>query len=206
MISSSVLETYTGSSDATTLTQLEAGAVAWLQKWIPRYLGTSTTLTEIHDGPRRLPGRLSGRAASERTRTLILAESIASGSLTSVEERTSHDADWTDLPSPADLTDYEIRADEPSVATGRRLVRLSSGFPAGLANLRVKYTHGYAEDAGPDDVTLAILQIVNGMLLEKDAGNIEREEEGGAEVTYASVAGLPGVNSALLASLRRPSY
>lgn len=206
MISSSVLETYTGSSDTTTLTQLEAGTVAWLQGWIPRYLGTSTTLTEVLDGPRRFRPRLTGRHEAERLHTLWLSESIASGSLVSVEERETYTDDWTDLPNPADLTEYEIRTDTPYGTTGRQLIRKPQPWPHGHANLRIKYTHGYAEDSGPDDVTLAILQIVKGMLDVKEIGLLEGEEEGGVDIEYHQVLGLPGVDGNLLASLRRPGY
>lgn len=206
MLSSSVLQAYTGSTDTVALGQIEAGVVAWLQTWIPRYLGTATTLTEIHSGPQRQNALLTGRGVGERLRTLWLSEDIASGSLVSVEERTSPTADWADLPNPADLTDYEIRPLTPSAAAGRKLVRLSADFPAGASNIRVKFTHGYAEDAAPDDVTLAALQIVKALVDNKTTGNHLEETADKGGVKYAAAMRLPGVDQGLVNSLRRPRY
>lgn len=206
LVSSAVLQAYTGSTDTTLLGQLADGFQAWLQSWIPRYLGTSTALTEVHSGPRRNRKRIEPGLSSERLRTLWLGEEIASGSLTSVKYRTTHDSSWTDLSvdsdGAADLTDFEIRPTHPWGTTGRQLVRLGQTYPAGAGNLQVVYSHGYAEDAGPADVTLAILQGVAGWLTKHGTGGMKSEKVEGVTLTYATVASLPGVDGALLANLK----
>lgn len=206
MISSSVLQAYTGSTDTTALAQIEAGVVGWLERWIPRHLGVSATLTEIHSGPSRRHAQISGRFEGNRLSTIYLSEEIAEGSLVSVKERTSPTASWVDIPNPADLTDYEIRTSAPAKTTGNELVRLSTTFPGGNDNLQIAYTHGYAEDAAPDDVTLLVLQAVKGMITAQETGPFSSASADGTSYTMASVENLPGVDRRLLASLRRPSW
>lgn len=205
-MSAAILATYTGSSDSTLLAQLSAGCIAWLERWIPRYLGTSATLTEVLDGPRGAQRRITDGDSGERLHTMWLQEEIALGSLVSVKYRTALGNSWADLSTDsagdADLTDYEIRPAQPQGTVGRKLVRLSGPFPAGTGNLQIKYTHGYAENAGPADVTLAVLQIVKGWVDAKAAGIKKSQRVEGVAWTLADVASLPGVDSQLLLSLK----
>ncbi|MCP3961292.1 MAG: hypothetical protein GY719_25885 [bacterium] len=206
LVSSAVLQAYTGSSDTALLAQLAGGFEAWLQGWIPRYLGTSTTLTEVRDGPRRSRRRIESGLSSARLRTMWLAEEIASGSLLSVKYRSTPDSSWVDLSvdanGAADLTDFEIRASFPWQTTGRQLVRLAETFPAGDGNLQIKYTHGYAEDVGPADVMLAVMQGVKGWIDAKAAGLLKSERVDDMAWTFAQVAAMPGVDGSLLAGLK----
>lgn len=208
MISPAVLQAYTGSTDAATLAFLETGTIAWLERWIPRYLGVPKVLTEIHDGPARERDRLSGgRDQGERLRRVWLSEEIEFSVLLSVESRSSASAPWVDLPDPADLTDFEIRPVAPHAASGRKFLRLSAPFPQGRANIRVKFTHGYAEDAGPADVTAVALQMIKSQSVEQEAVGLEESRADGVEEKFGDNLGsLPGVSSRMLAALRRPSY
>lgn len=208
MISSAVLQAYTGSSDVATLTVLEKGTIAWLQRWIPRYLGVSTSLLNILSGPRQLPARLSQSASDERLRRVGLSESIALASISAIEERTDPTATWTALGTVA--TDYEIVQESPVFLAGRVLRRLTSTWPVGTRNLRITFAHGYAEDAGPDDVTEVALQMISAQLNAKKKGTLAEEElagaDGRARVKYADLGSMAGVNQSKLAALRAPTY
>ncbi len=212
MISSAVLQAFTGSSDTATLAFFEAGWVDFLQKWIPRWLGTSKTLTEVLDGPRRMNGTLSGGRPDDRLHILWLAEAIEASSLVSVKYRSTRDSSWIDLSTDAngaaDLTDFEIHPYAAWVDVGMSLGRLSGTFPEGKKNIQVKYTHGYVEDAGPADVTQVLLQLVKSSLAGKAAGGVKQREKGTASITYdmAAVAALPGVDMGALERLQRRSY
>lgn len=210
MISDATMQTYTGSTDSVLLAQLRDGWVEWLQAWIPRYLGTSTTLTEVHSGPQARLGGLIPKSDGERTRTIWLSEAIAEDALTSVKYRTTHDTSWADLATDsngdADLTQFEIRPWSPHVTVGYQLVYKNACFPQGHGNLQVKYTHGYAEDAGPADVTLTLLELVKAGVEAHGQGNLDaiRDEDG--QIVFAKIAGLGGVNMDRLLGLKRGNY
>jgi len=210
LVAAATLATYTGSSDTVTIAQISSAVELWLQGWIPRYLGTSTTLTEVHDGPQRDHARITPRASSERLRSLWLQEEIAIGSLVSVKHRTTPDASFLDLSvdsaGDADLTDFEIRGPFAHSTSGRQLVRLGQTFPNGRGNLQIKYTHGYVEDAGPADVTYAVLALTKALLEAKTAGNLKSERVEGVAWTYSELASMPGVSVTMLTDLRRRSF
>ena len=81
-------------------------------------------------------------------------------------------------------------------------MRLSATFPAGQGNLQIKYTHGYAEDAGPKDVELAIMQVVKGWLNAKTQGVKKSQRVEGVAWTVGNLTSLPGVDSQLLLGLK----
>lgn len=209
VIGTAVLQAYTGSTDTATLTFLEKGTIAWLQQWIPRYLGESASLVDVLSGPPRQADRLSMSPNQERLRRRVLSEVIDLAKITAVEERTSPTANWIDLGTLA--TDYEILREVSYSAAGRTLRRLTAAFPFGNQNLRVSFTHGYAEDAGPDDVTEVALQMIKAQLGAKDQGSFVEEELAGQtggrlRLRYGNLGALAGVNSSKLAALRFPTY
>lgn len=209
MISPAVLQAYTGSTDTATLALLEAGTIEWLQRWIPRYLGVSTSLLNVLSGPRQVPARLSQIANGERLRRLCISESITLAKITAIEERTDPTASWSALGTVA--TDYEIVQESPLFLAGRVLRRLTASWPSGTRNLRITFTHGFVEDAGPADVTEVALQMIKAQLGAKDQGSIQEEELAGQtggrlRRRYGNLGALAGVNSAKLAALRAPTY
>ena len=76
-----------------------------------------------------------------------------------------------------------------------------------LANIRVQYTHGYAEDSGPADVTAAVLQLVNAALSASKAGAFKSGEgTDGVKIVWNTLLNLPGVDQDNLNAIRKPRY
>ena len=204
LVSVATARSYSGAhaSDDTLLTILRDGVVAWLERWIPGHLGTSATLTEILDGPQPLPTGLTGeysREAEREARRIQLAEEIDLDDLEAIEFRDSLDLDWYDHDEddPSDFTDFEL--------DGLYLIRRTWPWPVGDRLIRVQYTHGFAEDAGPADVRLVALESIRALWRTRASQGLRAAAIGPMSVSFESIV-RAGVSPAMLNGIRRSQY
>ena len=108
LVSVAELEAYTGSSDTAKLSDIGSGVEAWLQAWIPQFLGPPGPFLEIINGP-DANNRETMVPTVHRTRqdTVQVSEYIVQEDLVAVEERTTAASDWADLSD--DIADFEVR-------------------------------------------------------------------------------------------------
>lgn len=179
-----------GEGSDTALERLERGAVAFLQSWIPRYLGPPREHAVVLDGGVRRDGGLIWSGVEQDR--LLLPDEIAFEDLVSVQHRSSPSLPWEDLDTG--LEAYEVE--------GRTLYRTTGPWPAGRRNLRVTYLEGFDVDAGPDDVTLAVLDLVKARWDHREANGIKSERADDLAITYADAGKVPGLTQ-LLDQLKR---
>lgn len=163
-------------ADDPILEQLEAAAVAFVERQTSRYFGPVQETTETLDGSGRVVLWLSEPPTKVEAVTLTLS-TIAIG-------------DSTQELGP---DDYEVE--------GRKLVRKHGIWPKGERAVRVHYTRGYAPGEEPADIRQVVIDLVAARYRQRGSEGIASKKVGDLAITFtaADAARVPGVAATLAA-------
>lgn len=195
MVSTSLMQSWIGGSpDASILTVIEAGVVAMIEEETGRVLQVPAgPVVDIRSGGPAVRGALTASLTPPGLDSIVLREAPADpDDLTNVEYRSGDD--W----QGQTLTRFEL--------DGRRLYALD-GYPEGRRNVRVTYTFGYVEDAGPPRIQMFILNMVKHLWERRKLGSARSVSLEGIRVEFSGLSSTDVERAGLmeeLDALRRP--
>ena len=175
MVSVSTLQSWLKiTGDDAIVAAIESGVVAFLETFTGRlFTSPAASVMDILDGGDAAAGDLLPSDRVVGPPWLLLREEPNGGAITEVYYRDTPAAAWT----AQGTADYEL--------DGRQLFLLDGTFPTGRRNVRVDYMFGYAEDGGPSDAHLVVLQLVKFLYERRDAGIIKSAAIGPMRISYA---------------------